>query len=165
MPFLQTSARTAENVEAAFIRMAEELIRSKYVAVWLSGCIPVCSCGLALLTPSPVVPARPSLAPVQSDGGWCRSRHGQCEREGCEEGRVLLKSTPRQNAYETADASRSWYTLHLLPLMHARRLVHVMEMVYACAAPNRGTCRPHFPRANMYTSVAKTCAPALHYND
>ena len=32
MPFLQTSARTAENVEAAFIRMAEELIRSKYGA-------------------------------------------------------------------------------------------------------------------------------------
>ena len=29
MPFLQTSARTAENVEAAFIRMADELIRAK----------------------------------------------------------------------------------------------------------------------------------------
>jgi hypothetical protein len=31
MPFLQTSARTAENVEAAFIRMADELIRAKWV--------------------------------------------------------------------------------------------------------------------------------------
>ena len=27
MPFLETSARTAENVEAAFIRMAEQLIK------------------------------------------------------------------------------------------------------------------------------------------
>lgn len=31
MPFLETSARTAENVEAAFIRMAEQLIKIRYV--------------------------------------------------------------------------------------------------------------------------------------
>lgn len=29
MPFLETSARTAENVEMAFIRMAEQLIKMK----------------------------------------------------------------------------------------------------------------------------------------
>lgn len=29
MPFLETSARTAENVEAAFIRMAEQLIKMR----------------------------------------------------------------------------------------------------------------------------------------
>lgn len=31
MPFLETSARTSENVEAAFIRMAEQLIKLRYV--------------------------------------------------------------------------------------------------------------------------------------
>jgi Ras-related protein Rab-1A len=31
MPFLETSARTAENVEAAFIRMAEQLIKMRCV--------------------------------------------------------------------------------------------------------------------------------------
>ncbi len=31
MQFLETSARTAENVEAAFIKMAEQLIKSKAV--------------------------------------------------------------------------------------------------------------------------------------
>ena len=31
MPFLETSARTAENVEAAFVRMAEQLIKNKCV--------------------------------------------------------------------------------------------------------------------------------------
>lgn len=34
MPFLETSARTAENVEAAFIRMAEQLITMRYVPGW-----------------------------------------------------------------------------------------------------------------------------------
>ncbi len=32
MPFLETSARTAENVEAAFIRMAEQLIKIRCVS-------------------------------------------------------------------------------------------------------------------------------------
>lgn len=32
MPFLETSARTAENVEAAFIKMAEQLIRNRAAA-------------------------------------------------------------------------------------------------------------------------------------
>jgi Ras-related protein Rab-1A len=32
MPFLETSARTAENVEAAFIRMAEQLIKMRAAA-------------------------------------------------------------------------------------------------------------------------------------
>ena len=42
MPFLETSARTAENVEAAFIRMAEQLIKMRCVVqgrrcLWLVG--------------------------------------------------------------------------------------------------------------------------------
>lgn len=32
MPFLETSARTAANVEQAFITMATELIQLKYIA-------------------------------------------------------------------------------------------------------------------------------------
>lgn len=31
MPFLETSARTADNVEAAFVKMAEQLIQMRYV--------------------------------------------------------------------------------------------------------------------------------------
>jgi Ras-related protein Rab-1A len=33
MPFIETSARTADNVEAAFVKMARELIRARWGAV------------------------------------------------------------------------------------------------------------------------------------
>ena len=34
MPFIETSARTADNVEAAFVKMARELIKARCVRAW-----------------------------------------------------------------------------------------------------------------------------------
>ena len=45
MPFLETSARTAENVEAAFIRMAEQLIKMRCVRAVGA----VCMCVLSVM--------------------------------------------------------------------------------------------------------------------
>jgi hypothetical protein len=50
MPFLETSARTADNVEAAFIKMAEELMRMKYV------------CGFTMLSHAPRRASSPAAA-------------------------------------------------------------------------------------------------------